>query len=295
MGHGHVIPFLGAGVGRIGRPVPDVWEPKEQFTPTADELAKSLAEAFEYPSEEDEPNRDLSRVAQFAEFRDGQVGVADELTIIFSHRFPPTAVHECLSQETRLALERGGKLPFPVLMTTNYDDSLERAFEAAEVDHDVLIYQDRRLRPGLWLHHRKRVSTELDPEAGDPLAPTERPVILKLHGGIDRTDPHGGSFIVSDSDYAGYVEGVLGTLPASVGRELVRASLLFLGYGLNDWNLRVFLLSVWRRQQAAQKTKSWAIEQTPHNFDLLFWRQFDVDLVRADLEDWVDMMQQTRP
>ena len=51
----------------------------------------------------------------------GEAAVARKLDGIFSHRFEPTTVHALLARETKAAT---GRVPFPVIMTTNYDDSL---------------------------------------------------------------------------------------------------------------------------------------------------------------------------
>lgn len=294
MRHGRVVPFLGAGLGRVGREEGEAWDPA-RFPPTGMELADHLAKTCNYPDLKSEPNRELSRIAQYAEFTRGQSGVALDLQDIFGRSFPPSTVHQLLASETRAAVDNGAEfVPFPVIMTTNYDTSLEGAFAAEHMDHDVLTYRGRRSRTGLWIHERDGVTTEISGDGDDALDPEHRTVILKLHGGINRNDRDDGSFVISDADYAGYVDNVLRTLPAKAGRSVTLSSFLFLGYALNDWNLRMFFLNVWRKHQEGNEVVSWAIEKDPQDFDVLFWSRFSVGLVEAKLEEWVDEMERGR-
>ena len=126
------------------------------------------------------------------------------------------------------------------------------------------------------------------------LDPEQRTVILKLHGGINRQNADAGSFIISDADYAGYVDNLLTSMPDSVVSIVAPSSFLFLGYGLRDWNLRMFLLGLWRDRVDGNETMSWAIEHKPSDYDARFWRNYAIELIEASLDEWVAEMDRGR-
>ena len=74
-------------------------------------------------------------------------------------------------------------------------------------------------------------------------------------------------------------------IPVMLAAKLRKSHFLFLGYGLRDWNLRVILHRIWGEQKL--KYRSWAIQLNPQPIDREFWRQRDVDIIDARLEDCV--------
>ena len=93
-------------------------------------------------------------------------------------------------------------------MTTNYDDLLERALDERGEPYDVVWYEAKHgPMHGRFMHRppsgdvvpieRPNKYTELD------LA--ERPVILKLHGAVDRLDAKGDSYVITEDNYIDYL------------------------------------------------------------------------------------------
>ena len=68
-------------------------------------------------------------------------------------------------------------------------------------------------------------------------------------------------------------------------------SLLFLGYSLNDWNLRVILNRIWGTRKLV--AKSWAIQREPADpkvskIEQTLWDARDnVELVYCELSEYV--------
>lgn len=219
-------------------------------------------------------------------------GLSRRLREIFIPEFPPNDVH-CLLADEAATKDVGVRRPFPVVMTTNYDDTLERAFAARGQQFDVLTYSPRRNRRGQFVHitvDHERIPIK-KPKKYDGLDPERRCVVLKLHGSIDRADETHDQYVITDTQYATYLRDVMTRLPPAVGEMVRGCSMLFLGYGLSDWNLRVFLLDIWRDQP--RTTQSWAVEREPKQYDEAFWKHFRVELVRAELADWVRQMKAT--
>ena len=130
---GRVVPFLGAGANTVSRPTDASWAPG-RYLPTSVELSAALAVKFDYPVGE---VADLPRVAQYIALTHGSSLVHSELHSIFAAEYQITPLHEFLAALPTMLRTRGSAFSYPVILTANYDDSLERAFEAAGEPYDL--------------------------------------------------------------------------------------------------------------------------------------------------------------
>jgi hypothetical protein len=64
--------------------------------------------------------------------------------------------------------------------------------------------------------------------------------------------------------------------------------MLFLGYSMRDWNLRVILRQIWAEQGVS--TGGWSIQRRPSEIDKRFWARQRIEVLGFDLEDWVEAM-----
>ena len=84
---GRVIPLLGAGVNRCGRPDGTAWD-HGRYAPDGAELSRYLAQYAAYPG----PNTaDLVRVSQYVAVMLGAGPLYDELHDVFNARLPADA------------------------------------------------------------------------------------------------------------------------------------------------------------------------------------------------------------
>ena len=114
-------------------------------------------------------------------------------------------------------------------------------------------------------------------------------MIVKLHGGIDRGDQDSDSFVITEDHYISYMANdVADGLPACLLRSMLQCHLLFLGYALEDWNLRVFLFRIWSRRQ--RDARSWAIQRDVNPIDRRFWQSHDIEVYGQDLDAWAKAM-----
>ena len=95
-------------------------------------------------------------------------------------------------------------------MSTSFDAGVERAFEAADEELDVVVYVASGLDRGKFLHilpsGEARVVEE--PNAYTGLSLEERSVVLKIHGHVDRgATRERESFAVSEDDHIDYLSG----------------------------------------------------------------------------------------
>jgi hypothetical protein len=117
-------------------------------------------------------------------------------------------------------------------------------------------------------------------------------VILKLHGEVERSDPHWDSYVITEDDYIEYLAAgdISHQIPILLREHMADCSYLFLGYSLRDWNLRVILNRIWGQQEL--DVRSWAIQRSGGTrFDEieqeLWTRRGKVQLLYCELDDYV--------
>jgi hypothetical protein len=289
---GTITPFLGAGATRAGRGASGNWQ-EGNHLPDAGELAEFLAEQYLYPAPEDEPRRDLIRVAQYAELISGGKDLSNDLHATFAGTHEPNLVHHYLAEQVLRATQEDRCNPWPVIITTNYDDLLERAFSAVGAECDILTYFARGGRRGkpIFVHQPPESEPRpiTNPAQYNVCDPGERTVIVKLHGSIDRSEPPSDSFVITENDYIAYIESrVQRLIPAHLLHTMADSHFLFLGYKLEDWHVRAFLFGLWRRRR--QSAKSWAIDHKPSAVATRYWKAQDVEIVELSLKAWVETM-----
>jgi hypothetical protein len=286
---GRVVPFLGAGANLCGRPEEVTWRPGQfDWLPNGKELSSYLAEIFSYKGRNED---DLLRVSQYVALTVGAFPLYSELRSLFNGDYPPTALHRFLAETPEiLRRHRPNAPPYQLIVTTNYDDVLERAFRDADEPFDLVSYEAEGLSRGKFTHrpYHGNATTIDEPNSYPRLSTDERTLILKIHGAVDRTDEERDSFVITEDHYIDYLArtDVSRLVPVTLIEKLRRSHCLFLGYSLRDWNLRVILNRVWGDETL--RSKSWAIQRNPDPVDEGLWGQRDVMILNLRLEDYID-------
>jgi hypothetical protein len=284
---GRVVPLLGAGVNLCGRP-PDVrWALGSQYLPSGGELAEYLAEEFGYPAE------DLVRVAETIAVMEGSAWLYDKLHTIFDADYEPTRLHRLLARLPATMRERGAAPPYQLIVTTNYDDTLERAFQEVDEPYDLLWYmaEGREHRGRLWHvppgEDAAGARVVERPNEYVEISLDDRPVILKFHGAVDRLGRDRDSYVITEDHYIDYLTrtDVASLVPAELVVKLKRSHFLFLGYALRDWNVRVILHRIWAEQPFDYR--SWAVQRHTADVDEKLWQKRNVAIFDIDLFEYV--------
>jgi hypothetical protein len=235
----------------------------------------------------------------------------ESLSRVFSGTYNPTPVHEFLAQiPTRIAAlrtsrremaMRAGEPPprledlpsFPIIVTTNYDDLMESAFDERGQEYDLVFFRPSRSLEDVgsfWHRAPDHSQIRIDRANSYPFAfGRERPVVLKIHGTIDRTSSDAQGFVITEDDYIEYlaVQPLETLLPQSLLGQIQTGHLLFMGYSLRDWNCRVFLRRLW--SDKTRRRKAWAVmhfsDANDQELDQSFWdrngvRIWPMDLIR---------------
>ena len=275
LAQGKVIPFLGAGAS-LPAQMDSEWQIDLRF-PLARELAGALAGKTSYPAE---APLELALVAQYYAGMIGRQPLTDYLHDIFVREHASTSLHAFLASR----MERG------ILITTNYDSLVERAFGDRPFDLVVhAIDQDKVM----LLRHGTDQPEYVTPHKLD-VDGTERPLVYKMHGTADPRDPLPDQFLITEDDYVDFLTRMTRqkVLPAPVLKALMRSNVLFLGYGLGDWNVRVILNTVARQYNNDLRTKqgykSWAIQYQVNAVEAANWQDRGVRLFVMGLDRFVD-------
>jgi len=289
-----IVPFFGAGANLCDRPEQAAWEPG-RFAPSGDELAATLAASSRYPDTE----VDLLRVSQYVDATLGERRLYGYLHEVFDSNYPPTTLHRVFARLPAVLREHGRAQL--LLLTTNYDDLLERAFAEAGEAVDVVWYEAKRgPLQGRFLHRSPEGDIVPIERANEytGLSLEERSVVLKLHGAIDRANVKGDSYVITEDSYIEYLVGgdVGAQIPFSLLERMADSHFLFLGYSMRDWNLRVILSRIWGSQQL--DLKSWAVQRPPtrpgaREVEDALWRdRGDVDLLYVPLREYASALEQ---
>jgi DNA-binding SARP family transcriptional activator len=272
--NGRLVAVLGAGV-----------VPADGALPGVEEVAAHLAERFDCPTEH---CRDLARVAEWVALVHGVGPLYDELHDLFDRDYEPGPAQRLLAESAGLLAERGAARQ--LVLTTSFDQTLERAFADAGEELDVVFYLALGGHRGKFVHVEPDGSSKVVelPNAYTDLSLDRRTVLLKIHGQVDRgPQREWESFAVSEDDHIEYLAQaeVATVVPVTLAAALRRSHFLFLGYALRDWSLRVFLHRVWGREKVSYR--SWAVVPGADRMERELWRQRGIDLFDLPLDDYI--------
>jgi hypothetical protein len=297
--------FLGAGASLSGRPVGATWDKSAMFLPLGGELSRSLADDLGFPSDDPNERGDLSTVASFCtEAAYDRPGLLSRIRTIFNKDYQLGEIHRFLAEQ---------KVPL-LIVTTNYDDLIERAFVAKGKPYHLVTYPTDRTDLASSVLWWKPGATEpaIHSPSKLPLSLEDTTIIYKMHGTVDRREKQWDSYVITEEDYVDFLSRMTGqtAIPARFMLEFRKRRFLFLGYGLRDWNFRVMLknlrltpagagggpggvVTVTGAGQdgvtaaATEDLRAWAIQHQPSDLELTLWRARKVNIYDLDIDTFV--------
>ena len=186
-------------------------------------------------------------------------------------------------------------MPHQLIISTRYDLGLERAFEAAGEEVDVVTYVASGPNRGKFWHKapgEEPRPIEVPNTYATELALERRTILLRLHGAVDPfPDRAWESFVITEDDYIEYLgrSDLVSAVPVALAAHLRRSHFLFVGYEMVDWNLRLVMHRVWGDRPLAYR--SWALDPEPTALDAAFWRRFDVDVLDVEPDAYVELLE----
>jgi SIR2-like domain len=288
---GKVIPFLGSAASRVGckdNTDNSTNESNAHFPPCGTSLAKMLARKMGF-SENNKETEDLLKMASYYELRYNRTRLKKALRkIMLDEGYQPNPLHILIADIAK-------RHPH-VIVTTNYDLILEMALTAKAVEYDLLIYPtdmlDKRGSMLFW-EHGSDVPSYLIPNTF--CINEKRTLIYKMHGSAIVNDVEDlDNYVITERDYISFLNKMSDqhAIPGALIDYFSDRSFLFLGYSLQDWNLRVMLENLSRVMQTPQpkgthKLEAWAIQRNPSAIEQEIWGMRGVNIHSMDLEEFV--------
>jgi hypothetical protein len=289
---GFCVPFLGAGVN-IGKP------DKYEGLPAAAGVVKSLVEELlgrpvESLDSLAKVDADAALQQQFADLcRPGLHNLARVALYAEAGADPEyfmSLLRKIVPDEERAPSELLNVLaglPLRLIVTTNYDRLMERALDPL-VDQGTRPPYKRVVQPvkGFDAKQQRRLENALKQHPGL--------VLYKIHGtfGIDGEPDHESDLervIITEEDYIEFLT-VVGTkdagVPALIRSRIVDSTLLFLGYGLEDWDFRTLFKALVEKLPVREQRRSFAIQKDPTPFWIDLWSRKGVEIYNIDIHEF---------
>lgn len=198
--------FLGSDINLCDRPIQEngelePWKPDCPYPPSGKELAVYLAQNFPPQLEKvicpDSTNKGslhiggevIPYLSQYAyltkpsEFDEKLQCLDDELG-----RQEPNQLHRLFATMIGMMRDKGYYPPYPLIVTTNYDRALEKAFEDANEPFDLVFYSNAidAQEQDKFVHRKPDGTLEKisNPNQYHGFSFDQRPVILKLYGTV---------------------------------------------------------------------------------------------------------------
>jgi hypothetical protein len=260
----------------------------------AEEIAAGLAERFGVKH----ARLDLPEVAQYVYVTRGKPDLYRTVRQLTAD-CEPGPVHWFLARFPGLLEQLGLERRYQLIVSTNFDTALERAFDHEQEPYDLAVYMASGLDKGRFVYFPGDGAPEpiTDPNSYTKLSIGEeyelkRTLIVKIHGAVDGNVGNyrwKENYVITEDNYIDYLSRspIESLVPVQILDKLRESHCLFLGYPVHDWNLRVFLKRIWEGSIGA---RSWAVEPDPSGLEKDFWAQSNVDLYAADLADYVDKL-----
>lgn len=272
------------------------WDAKAaQFLPRGSELATFLATQSGFPSTDKHDLGDLAKVASYFVETSGRTPLREYLCDIFDKNFEVSEIHRLLAE-----------LSVPqLIVTTNYDDLIERAFAEAGKPFDLVIHPTDRKEVEasvLWWKHGAAEPQIVTPNTLD-IDLEKTTVIYKMHGSVDRLLRKWHSYVVTEEDYIDFLSRMTSqtAIPALFASHFRPRHFLFLGYSLGDWNFRVVLRNLetplpGQAPDADEETedgrRSWAIQYQPSRLEQELWDARHVNIYDLDVNEFTRRLRQ---
>jgi hypothetical protein len=294
------VTVLGSGANAVDRDTP--WRQGTGTLPDTCELARHLARRFQTGSETD----DLAQVAEHVSLTEGRVDLCQTLReLLFKSGGAPTSVHSSVARVPARIRELGREA-YQLVISTNYDTALERAFDELHEPYDLVVfvmvgrYSGRFVHVPWWDPEGRgtrpiTVPNEYVDLPIDEDGRLERTVIAKLHGGAAELGPGWpplrDNFVVTEDDYIGYLtqSPVESLIPLQILNKIRDSHFLFLGYRMRDWSVRVFLQRIWGEHPL--EARSWVVDPRLDLVERQLWDHFGVKVIEAPVTEFLNQVE----
>jgi len=210
---GRCTPFLGAGAS-------------SKTFPLGSEIAKQWAKEYKYPMAD---SYDLARVAQFVAVTEDRMEPKDRI----QQQFQAVSLPDFTSHDEPHCVL--ADLPFPIFITTNYDNLMISALQHR--------HKDPKLELCHWNSYVRENEQSIFDKDKDYTPTPANPLVFHFHGYYETSE----SMVLTEDDYLDFLINISkdeNLLPPCIRKAMTGSSLLFLGYKIADWDFRVLFRSI---------------------------------------------------
>lgn len=331
---GQIVPFLGPEINLCDRSdeqlqFPEDWDPDSSYPPTQDELAAYIDKEYEHPFLEQfqcplsDAQRNslpekcplrggevkkmaLGQVSEYIELKKGPEPLYQAIQNISQSSYSPNKIHNFLAKLPKYMRDKGYSNSLKLIVTANFDSTLEKAFKEANQPFDLVYYFQKDNRVGF--KHQQFIQQKLDDgttkivengeakfieephrygESGAFLQ-QEGPIILKLYGPPHKGNEENNSFVITEDHYIDYLAHGSIPIPPKLLNNLRQSHIWFLGYSLNYWNQRVILHRIWGKEK--KQHPWWAIGLNPTTLEQNLWDNSGVVWLNQSLDYYIDSL-----
>jgi hypothetical protein len=258
--HGRCVPFLGAAANITST------DGSYKGLPLGYQISERLAEKLQ-PKAADP--RNLPRVSLLYERT-----VKRQALLKRVRRLLPDDQHTPSPLLRTLA-----RLPFDLLITTNYDRLLEQAL--AEKSPVVVVQTVE------GLEGKQEIEDWFNNFYND-----KPPLVYKIHGTFrePRVPFDASPLIITEDDYIDFLT-LLGSkehgVPTKIASRLATSTLLFLGYSLEDWDFRaIYKVLVDSLPHPKLRPGSYSVQKSAPKFWVDFWKDKGVEILDVDVYEF---------
>jgi hypothetical protein len=298
---GHCVPFLGAGVNAssddgtyqglpLGSEVSCQLLEKWLGLENVDlrnllkvETYKAIDDSERYTDLKRVGLENLARVSLHVEYVDDFKLLLKYLReILPDHKRVPSPLLRTLARLPMPAEDTAP--PFQLIVTTNYDNLLERAFDEAQVPLKKIVQP----KQGFNAKQQSTLQKELSIYKGV--------VLYKIHGSfLEDRKKENPEIVITEEDYIEFLHSVVNSkkgIPGLIRGKLQGSTLLFLGYSLEDLDFRTLFKGMIERLPDRDQVKSFAIQRKPSPFWVDFWTKKKVEIRDVDLYSFAEKLRQ---
>lgn len=192
------------------------------------------------------------------------------------------------------------QMNFKYVLTTNYDDLFEQSLLIAGKElKNKGIYKPNKS----FINNGNNIAPEPTENFAAELISAEAPFVYKIHGDIkavyDENDtyvPSKDAIVITDEDYIHFIlrmgekdpihHNNFNPIPTSFTKALADPgdiTILFIGYSLMDYNLRLlFKSAIWKKDVQLQLRK-WSVDLNPDSsIKALYGAEFSITFIEKD-------------
>jgi hypothetical protein len=285
--NGEVILFLGAAVHCSPPPGFEPLYPPEDRPPLGKQLGVELAKGL--PDEDIVKEKNLSWVAQYFEAKRDRIVLIEKIAGVLAGKKPSPLVKAL------------AKMNFRLILTTNYDHLYEDALDAAgkQKDNKGIYKPNRDIRDSCG----NQILPQTTPDASIRSITDNAPFIYKIHGDIrdvfqpdNEYNAERDAIVVTDEDYIHFILRMgekdnldgnnFNPIPSAFTTALStpkKVTILFIGYSLMDYNLRLLFKSTMWKKDLQYQLKKWSLDPYPDkSIKELYTRFYTIKFIERD-------------